>query len=51
MGKIAIACANIIVIQYLITSHYHVPHKWGWLALTAVVLAVLLGLRAAQGRE
>lgn len=51
MGKIAIACANIIVMQYLLTTHYNVPHKWAWLGLTAVVVGVLLGLRAAQGKK
>jgi type III secretory pathway component EscT len=52
MGKIAIACANIIVMQYFLTSHYAVPNKWAWLGLTAVVLGVLLGVFASRrGKE
>ena len=42
MGKKLIAIANVIVIQYLITTHYEVPYKWAWLVLTAVVLTALL---------
>ena len=46
MGKMAIAFANIIVIQYLITSP--VQHKWAWLVLTALVLDGILGVHAGQ---
>ncbi len=42
MGKKLIAIANVIVIQYLITSHYGVPYKWAWLVLTVIVLTALL---------
>jgi len=48
MGKMAIAFANIIVIQYLITSRYQVQHKWAWLVLTALVLDGILGVHAGQ---
>lgn len=42
MGIKAIAIANVIVIQYLLTSHYNLPHKWEWLVVTAIVLSALL---------
>jgi len=42
MGKKLIAIANVIVIQYLITSHYGIPYKWAWLVLTVLVLTALL---------
>lgn len=41
MGMRLIAMANVIVIQYMVTSHYAVPYKWAWLGLTAVILSVV----------
>lgn len=51
MGTKAIAIANIIVIQYLLTSHYNLPHKWEWLVLTAIVLAALLAKWGASPKR
>jgi hypothetical protein len=45
MGKMLLTIANVIMIQYMITSHYEVPYKWAWLVLTAVILAAILVLR------
>jgi len=45
MGKMLLTIANVIVIQYMITSHYEVPYKWAWLVLTAVILTAILVLR------
>lgn len=42
MGMKLVAIANVIVMEYLITSHYKVPYKWAWLVLTALVLTALL---------
>jgi len=47
MNKKLIAIANVIVIQYLITSHYQVPYKWAWLVLTVVILTAFLLRRPA----
>jgi hypothetical protein len=44
MGMRLIAIGNVIVMQYVITSHYKVPYKWAWLVLTASVLSALLVL-------
>jgi len=42
MNRKLIAIANVIVIQYLITSHYQVPYKWAWLVLTVIILTAFL---------
>jgi len=44
MGMRLIAIGNVIVMQYVITSHYNVPYKWAWLVLTAGILSALLVL-------
>ena len=46
-----IAIANVIVIQYMITSHYQVPYKWAWLVLTAVILTTILARLSAPPRK
>ena len=42
MGKKVIVVANLIAIQYFITSHYNVPNKWAWLVLTLAAYFVYL---------
>jgi hypothetical protein len=42
MGMKLIAIGNVIVIAYLITTHYEVPYKWPLLVLTAAILVALL---------
>ena len=51
MGKKLIAIANVIVIQYMITTHYAVPYKWAWLVLTVLVLTALLVRSAAPTKK
>jgi hypothetical protein len=38
MAMKAIAIGNLLMIQYFLTSHYRVPHKWVWLVVSALVL-------------
>lgn len=44
MGKKFFTCANVLIIIYLVTSHYKLPYKWEFLALSVVILGVLLAL-------
>lgn len=42
LGIKLIAIANVIVIEYMITSYYKIPYKWAGLVLTAIILTALL---------
>ncbi|MBI5100347.1 MAG: hypothetical protein HZC48_07375 [Nitrospirae bacterium] len=42
MAMKLIAVANVMMIQYLITSYYNVPYKWAWLVVTAIILPAIL---------
>ncbi len=51
MIKQLIVIANVIVIQYLITSYYEVPYKWVLLVLTACILTAVLVFRKGPPKE
>jgi hypothetical protein len=51
MGMKLIAIANVIVIVYLITTHYEVPYKWPLLVLTGAALAALLVFKKGQPKN